>query len=147
MKDRSFGVIPMRRVGDLVEVLMIQHQAGHWGFPKGHPDPSENPRETARRELLEETGLKVRSWISPRAFSEEYQFERNGKQIQKEVSYFPAFVYGELVLQGEEISDALWLPLSKLTIQATFSEMRILCEQFIVWMMAHESYWVQRNSL
>ena len=36
--------------------LLIQHQAGHWAFPKGHANPGESPAETARREFAEETG-------------------------------------------------------------------------------------------
>ena len=39
--DYSFGIIPIRYVDKRVEFLLIKHQLGHWGFPKGHPEGSE----------------------------------------------------------------------------------------------------------
>jgi ADP-ribose pyrophosphatase len=41
----------------LLEVLLIQRQSGEWAIPGGMVDTGENPFETARRELTEETGL------------------------------------------------------------------------------------------
>lgn len=41
--------------------LLLCHATGaaHWDIPKGLGDAGETPRETAMRELLEETGLRV----------------------------------------------------------------------------------------
>jgi 8-oxo-dGTP diphosphatase len=44
------------------------HGAGTYAFPGGKPDPGEDPGETVRRELLEETGLTARS-VDPVAWS------------------------------------------------------------------------------
>ncbi len=40
-------------------VLRFRHN-GDYGFPKGHMEPGETERETALRELWEETSLRVR---------------------------------------------------------------------------------------
>jgi predicted NUDIX family NTP pyrophosphohydrolase len=48
----------------VLEVLLV-HPSGNynrrapWGIPKGLPDPSESLEETARRETLEETGVRA----------------------------------------------------------------------------------------
>ena len=41
--------------------LLLCHAGGarHWDIPKGLAEPGETPRETALRETLEETGLRI----------------------------------------------------------------------------------------
>ena len=41
------------------QVLLIKSVKGHWSFPKGHVEGDETELETAHREILEETNLKV----------------------------------------------------------------------------------------
>ena len=58
--DLSVGVVPLREGAEGWEVFVIQQKnADHWGFPKGHPFDGESPKETAARELEEETGVKT----------------------------------------------------------------------------------------
>jgi len=44
-------------------VLMVERKKpplrGLWSFPGGKSEPRENPEQTARREVLEETGLRL----------------------------------------------------------------------------------------
>jgi ADP-ribose pyrophosphatase YjhB (NUDIX family) len=49
-----------------VEILLIQDSKGRWTIPKGHIEEGESARQTAEREIREETGLqemKVGSWL------------------------------------------------------------------------------------
>jgi 8-oxo-dGTP pyrophosphatase MutT (NUDIX family) len=39
-------------------LLVNSKRSGIWGFPKGHVENGESEIETARREILEETGIK-----------------------------------------------------------------------------------------
>lgn len=49
-----------------LEILLIQDAKNRWTIPKGHVEPEEEPKQTAEREIREETGLqemKVFNWL------------------------------------------------------------------------------------
>ena len=49
-----------------IEVLLIQDSKERWTIPKGHIEPGETAKVTARREIEEETGLKnvsILTWL------------------------------------------------------------------------------------
>jgi diadenosine hexaphosphate hydrolase (ATP-forming) len=39
------------------EIALVKNGPSFWGFPKGHVDPGEDALSAARREITEETGL------------------------------------------------------------------------------------------
>lgn len=126
----AYGVIPLAKKGGVWNVLLVKHsKGGYWCFPKGHSTEGESHRETAIRELKEETGLNIKQFISSEAFVERYSFERNGKDIEKTVSYYVAEVFGDVCLQEEEISDGKWVPLFEASSHVTFPEAQSLCRQ------------------
>ena len=49
-----------------IEILLIQDSKGRWTIPKGHIEPGETAKITARREIEEETGLRnfnILTWL------------------------------------------------------------------------------------
>jgi len=60
-KDFSYGVIPVIAKGQEYKFLLIcsAGEDGYWGFPKGHKETGESNIAAARRELFEETGIKL----------------------------------------------------------------------------------------
>ena len=58
ISEYSCGSIPFFQGPYGYRFLIIQHQEGHWGFPKGHIEKGETPEQTATREFQEETGIK-----------------------------------------------------------------------------------------
>lgn len=126
-KQHSYGIIPLRFHKNEWQVFLIRQWAGHWGFPKGHPEPLETPRETAQRELFEETGLSVVKFLPFEELHEHYTFTHAGKKIEKEVTYFMAEVEGEERLQQEEIGHGKWISLPDALKTITFEEGRNIC--------------------
>ena len=58
--EKSCGALIYRISGEALEFLAIKSKInGHWGFPKGHMEKDETEKETAKREVLEETGLSI----------------------------------------------------------------------------------------
>jgi bis(5'-nucleosidyl)-tetraphosphatase len=126
--DESFGIVPVKQEEGEWKFLLILHKGGHhWGFPKGHGNPGESSQEAARRELKEETGLDIVRFLQESPFVEKYQFSKRGELVEKQVSYFPAIVSGNLQLQVEEIRDAKWLPFQEALAQLSFEEARQIC--------------------
>lgn len=128
-KEASFGIIPLRKIEGNWQVAMVQLHAGHWSFPKGHPDANETPQQTAIRELTEETGLTIARFLPLSPFYESYTFTSKGRPISKTVTYFPAEVTGTLSPQAEEIADCQWISLADAEKRATFPATKQVCLQ------------------
>lgn len=125
IKDEAFGIIPILQQEHGYQFLLIQHHAGHWGFPKGHADPGETAIATACREFEEETGITDYTPLSDVCFAEHYRFTRDGKAIEKTVTYFPAWVKTDQVTcQPQEIKAYAWLSYEAALQKMTFDQGR-----------------------
>lgn len=51
------GVVWRRNAAGKIEILLIQDAKDRWTIPKGHIEEGETAKETAEREIHEETGL------------------------------------------------------------------------------------------
>jgi len=130
MKETCFGVIPLRQIKGGWQVFLVKHRkGGYWSFPKGHGNPGEEELEAAERELFEETGFHVSRLLPIQKLNEQYQFQRDGKNIDKMVTYFAAEVTGEFKPQKVEIEDGEWLFLGEAIDRITFQQSRHLCIQ------------------
>ncbi|MEG4370213.1 NUDIX domain-containing protein [Microcoleus sp. B4b_D2] len=127
MKDECFGIVPIFGNEADALFLLIQHQAGHWAFPKGHANPGESAAETARREFLEETGISDFEMLDEPSFTEHYSFVKDGEPIEKTVTYFLGFVNSmEVVLQEEEVQNSAWLSFEEAVKRITFDANRLM---------------------
>ena len=104
--EKSCGAVLYCDGGDKTEYLLVRSKSGPWGFPKGHVEGSETERQTARREIKEETGLDVSFADGFRAL-EEYALEQEGRpDVFKQVVYFAARCGGAPKPLDREIAEA-----------------------------------------
>jgi bis(5'-nucleosidyl)-tetraphosphatase len=152
IRDEAFGIIPIllasssevqssegRSTGNAYRVLLIQHHAGHWSFPKGHADPGETAIATACREFEEETGITDYTVLDggETSFTEHYAFTQKGKLIEKTVVYFPALVNSEAVtVQAAEIQNYAWLGYEAALECITFEQARLLMQRVHTYLAA-----------
>lgn len=88
------------------EFLIVKMHNGNWGFAKGHTEHGENEKQTAIREVKEETGLDIKI-ISD--FKAEITYVPR-ENILKKVSFFLGYTNGEnLKIDDSEIEDYSWL--------------------------------------
>ncbi len=71
VREQTAGGVVIRRnqKSNELEVLLTQDAKDRWTIPKGHIEEGETAKETAEREVREETGLQemeVMNWMGKR---------------------------------------------------------------------------------
>jgi 8-oxo-dGTP pyrophosphatase MutT (NUDIX family) len=89
--ELAAGAVLVRRTAG--RLLLLHHRSeDRWCFPKGHVEPGESLRQTARREVAEETGLP--SFTLEKELGEvTYRFfrPRSGLNVVKTTVYYLGF--------------------------------------------------------
>lgn len=86
--EKSCGAVVYTVRGGQLLFLLVQEKSGAYSFPKGHAEGNETEKETARREIFEETGL--RPAFRP-GFRETDAYDlREAPGTRKQVVYFLA---------------------------------------------------------
>ncbi len=94
-----------------LEILLIQDAKNRWTIPKGHVEEGEEPKDTAEREIREETGLqemKVMNWLGKVNF----RYRRNHTLVLMTMHIYLVQGLGNTNrLHPEDwLSDIQWLP-------------------------------------
>lgn len=106
VKEVSAGALVFIKVNDQLLFLMIQNKNGnHYSFPKGHVEKNESIIDTAKREVLEETGILFEI-VSDKMETITYLMP-NG--IYKDVYYFLGEAQNQKITkQQSEVMHAGW---------------------------------------
>ena len=128
IRERSYGAVI---INEKKEFLLIRHKNGeHWDFPKGHKEEGESDRETAIREVLEETGLMVRLIDG---FKEKTRYSPKAG-VDKTVTYYLGFSMGKVIIEEDEIMEYEYLPYDEALKKITYNESKVVikaAKQFI----------------
>lgn len=115
------------------KILMI-YRLGKWDFPKGKFDKGETPAECARREVEEETNVKVK--LGPHICNTWHTYTQNRKSILKKTYWYAMDSINDAGMkpqQEEGIEEIVWLSEadSKTALINSYPSMRYLFKQYL----------------
>lgn len=131
----SAGGIVFRVTRKGVKVAFVRDSVGKMTFPKGHVERGETIERTARREILEETGLKdlrlVRK-LGKITISFEDRYVKKGDTVVKDIHYFlfeapDRARFGKPPRgTGERIRGRRWVSLKETTALSAYDDMEMI---------------------
>ncbi|HET9850543.1 MAG TPA: NUDIX domain-containing protein [Candidatus Saccharimonadales bacterium] len=110
VREPTAGGIIFRRGKAGVEILLIADSKHRWTIPKGHIEEGETPRQTAQREIEEETGLaemKMMDWLGKINF----RYRRDNTLVLMTTEIFLVEARGDTnkIKPQEWMADIAWL--------------------------------------
>ncbi|HOK22586.1 MAG TPA: NUDIX domain-containing protein [Candidatus Hydrothermia bacterium] len=127
-KEISSGFVVYTVENERILYLLLKHPT-HWSFPKGHVEHNDNNDliVTAKREMLEETGIQNFEIVEGFCKVLSYSFTKDHARVVKDVYYFLARCpQKEKIILSREHQDFGWFPLRLAYIRLNFENAREL---------------------
>lgn len=123
--ERSAGGVVVRCQAGIWHALVIRDPYGNWSLPKGHIEGGESLRETAAREVEEETGIRPEV-VGPKIDTVDWIFRQERRTIHKFCTFFlMRSRVGEPVPQrAEGITECVWLPIQEAASRIPYKDTR-----------------------
>lgn len=86
-KEYSAGAVIFHQEKGQRKYLLLHYRHGHWGHARGHIEEGEGPKQTAQREIREETGLSDLKFVPDFKVRGGFISE---KKLNKDIIYFLA---------------------------------------------------------
>lgn len=128
LNEKSCGAVVYSKTSE-VNYLLLQYEAGHWDFVKGNVEEGETEKDTAVRELQEETGIVDTSFIDGFKEKISYFYRRQGSTIYKEVVFFLMESKTTNVKISFEHIGFEWLPYEQALDRLTFKNARYVLQK------------------
>lgn len=106
------------------EYLVLNYPAGHWDFPKGAVEKGETEVQAAIREIREETGIEVTSFMNGFRRKIEYRYRKANQLSHKQVVFFLARSQTREVRLSYEHAKYEWLTWEQAQSRLTFANAR-----------------------
>lgn len=111
--DISYGVVPVILEDGQWKIFLIhqftRHGDAYWTFPKGHLEEGESNKQTALRELEEETKIHLKELLEQKEYIQKYTFQTSDFVINKTAGYFLGIAASkEFTIQEDEVKEAGW---------------------------------------
>ena len=126
----------LKRCG--IKFLILEHYLGHWDFPRGIIEKGEEEKETAKREIFEETGIQDIKFIDEFRETTSWQYKKQTEQTFQDV-FKTAILYlaetktKEIKLSSEH-QDYKWLETDEAKEKLTFENSKILLEKAVIFL-------------
>ena len=125
---RAAGVVLWRagELSDEPELAVIHRpKLGDWSFPKGKLKDGERAKEAARREALEETGMRVE--LGSRLPTQRYLVKGRPKRVR----YWSAVRVSGSFCPNREVDRLEWLPAAEARARLSYSHDRELVDALL----------------
>lgn len=108
------GIVFRRNAKKQLEILLIQDAKNRWTIPKGHIEEGESAKQTAEREVGEETGLqkvKVLNWLGKINFR--YRRQQSLVLMTTEIFLIKALGDTDAIKPEDWMNGIKWFPASE----------------------------------
>jgi ADP-ribose pyrophosphatase YjhB (NUDIX family) len=114
----SAGVVVLNDEGCVLLLNHVLRPASGWGAPGGFLNPNEQPADTARREVFEETGLELEDLKLIKAQTVHHHVE----------FWFRGRANGSPQIKTQEILEARWFRLAEMPPEMSLLDRRLIEE-------------------
>lgn len=129
LEERSAGAVLCNRRTGATRYLLLKYPAGHWDLPKGNIEKGEEPLQTMRREVKEETGITDLRVMNGFEHKIEYHYMRDGRKVHKTVVFFLAETETDKVTISFEHKDFGWFGFGQALRTVTYANAKRLLRQ------------------
>jgi 8-oxo-dGTP pyrophosphatase MutT (NUDIX family) len=129
IEERSAGAVLFSETDSGKIFLLLNYPSGHWDFVKGNIEKGETLQQTVIREIREETGITDVEFIDGFEDKIEYNYQRYGDLVHKEVVFFLAKTKTVDVKISHEHLGFLWLSFDDALKKLTYKNAKNIMER------------------